>query len=56
MDRYVAEGKIKPHRAWFYEKVNKLDWKETNQEAALKREYAKPYPFANSIMVAEFLK
>lgn len=56
MDRYLAEERIKPHRAWFFEKTNKLDWNETTKEAALKRKYAKPYPFANAIMVAEFLK
>jgi hypothetical protein len=54
MDRYIAEDKIKPDRAWFFEKTSKLDWKETTKEAALKRKYAKPYPFANAIMVAEF--
>jgi hypothetical protein len=54
MDRYIAEDKIKPDRAWFFEKTNKLDWQETTKDAALKRKYAKPYPFANAIMVAEF--
>ena len=54
MDRYIAEDKIKPERAWYFEKTNKLDWKETTKEAALKRKYARPYPFANAIMVAEF--
>jgi hypothetical protein len=56
LDRYVTEDRIKPHRAWFYEKTNKLDWMESSKEAALQRNYAKPYPFANAIMVAEFLK
>jgi hypothetical protein len=56
LDRYIAEDKIKPNRAWFFEKTSKLDWTATTKEAALKRKYAKPYPFANAIMVAEFLK
>jgi len=55
LDRYVAENRIKPNRAWYFEKVNKLDWKETTRDAALQRKYAKPYPFANAIMIAEFL-
>jgi len=56
LDRYLAEERIKPNRAWFFEKISKLDWKETRKDEALKRNYSKPYPFANAIMVAEFLK
>jgi hypothetical protein len=54
MDRYIAEGQINPDRVSYYEKTNKLDWISTTKEAALKRKYAKPYPYANAIMVAEF--
>lgn len=54
MDRYIAEDRIKPDRAYFFEKTNKVDWISTTKESALKRKYAKPYPYANAIMVAEF--
>jgi hypothetical protein len=54
LDRYLAEDRIKPNRVWFYEKINNLDWKETAKESALTRKYAKPYSYANAIMVAEF--
>jgi hypothetical protein len=54
MDRFIAEERIKPDQATFYEKLNKLDWTETSKAQALKRKYAKPFPYANAIMVGEF--
>jgi hypothetical protein len=54
LDRYVAEDRIKPDKVTFYEKTTNLDWKETSKSDALKRKYAKPFSYANAIMVAEF--
>jgi hypothetical protein len=54
LDRYLAEDRIVPAKATFYEKVTNLDWKQTTKLEALKRKYGKPYSFANAIMVAEF--
>jgi hypothetical protein len=54
LDRYIAEDRIKADKATYYEKFTNLDWKETGKADALKREYAKPFSYANAIMVAEF--
>jgi hypothetical protein len=54
MDQYIAEGRILPAKATFYEKTTNLDWKETSKSEALKRKYARPYSYANAIMVGEF--
>lgn len=54
LDTYIAEDRIKPDKVTYYEKVSNFDWKETGKAEALNRKYAKPFSFANAIMVAEF--
>jgi hypothetical protein len=54
MDELIHSGSLGKCRQFFFERHARLEWRECDKKTALSRQYARPYPYANGLMVAEF--
>ena len=55
LDAMVRSGELNSTHEFYLRRVQKLDWVTSTKAEALKCRFRTPFPYANAILVAEFL-
>jgi hypothetical protein len=53
LDEILATNQLPWEREEYYQRVGPRDWKPSGKAEALRRQYGKPFPYANALLVAE---
>lgn len=56
LDQLIQNGGLKPSSELYMRRVRNLDWVVSAKAEALKCRFRTPFPYANAILMAEFLK
>jgi SAM-dependent methyltransferase len=56
LDRMIGSGEIGASQEFYLRRVRRLNWEPARKDEALKCRYKAPFPYANAILVAEFLR
>lgn len=56
LDQMMKRGELKASSESYMRRVQKLDWATSSKDEALKCRFRTPFPYANAILVAEFVK
>jgi SAM-dependent methyltransferase len=54
LDRLIREGTLGASHEVYFVREEFSAWRSADQAAALRRQYKRPFPYANAILVAEF--
>ncbi|MEE2948195.1 MAG: hypothetical protein VX392_07735 [Verrucomicrobiota bacterium] len=54
LDRRIADGQLGSDCAVFLKRTDRLTWQGVDAGEALACEYGRPFPYANSVMIAQF--
>lgn len=54
LDDLIKQSKLGAAARYFLKRTGKTEWEPCGEDEALRHKYKTPYPYANSIMVAEF--
>lgn len=56
LDQMIKTRELKASSESYMQRVQKLDWVASTKDEALKCQFRTPFPYANAIVVAEFMK
>lgn len=54
LDGLIRDERLGANAAFYFERTRSVAWQSVGKKEALLREYRRPYPYANAILIGEF--